>query len=297
MKTSGVREAHAELERRPPAGAVRLGAPNRPEVYPLSPSRVPSGTVQELLDDIRGRTVNTGRTRSSSPALEAIAPATAGRARESGAACFARGKPYVHLDGSDNRFSIAEWPNGVTDRAHLTTRSVTRTWPDGSSETRRSDDPALWGYPRLPGEPRDDARRHRWSLEFFLPGYVEGIREGWSEDDVGRAIVHDLPRRFHALSPERQREELARRVPLTHTRWDALIAAMVEHVAWLHGHPAPEWVDEPERFLEITWVMAHTRQARLESVWYSPPAFIRHGAIPDPRDLDHRGGERRAWLP
>ncbi len=228
---------------------------------------------------------------------QCVAPAAAVRSRESRATCFARGKPYVHLDGSDDRFSIAEWPNGVTDRENLTTGSVTRTWPDGRSETRPSDDPALRGYPWLPGEPRNDARSNGWSLEFSLPGYVEGIREGWSDDAIGRAIVHDLPRRFHALSPERQREELARHVPLTHTRWDALIAAMVEHVAWLHGHPAPEWVDEPDRFLQTTWVMANTRQARLESVWYSPPAFIRHGAIPDPGDLDGRGGERRAWLP
>ena len=47
-------EASAELRRRARAGTVRLGAPNRPDVYPLSPTRVPSGTVQELLDDIRG---------------------------------------------------------------------------------------------------------------------------------------------------------------------------------------------------------------------------------------------------
>ena len=47
-------EARAELRRRARAGTVRLGAPNRPDVYPLSPSRVPSGTVQKLLDDIRG---------------------------------------------------------------------------------------------------------------------------------------------------------------------------------------------------------------------------------------------------
>lgn len=243
------------------------------------------------------RTRPASRTTSSRPGSQPVARTAAERPRESRATCFARGKPYVHLDESDDRFSIAEWPNGVTDRENLTTRSVTRTWPGGRSETRRSDDPALRGYPWIPGEPRDDARGNGWSLEFFLPGYVEGIRAGWSEDDIGRAIVHDLPRRFHALSPERQRAELARRVPLTHTRWDALIGAMVEHVAWLHGHPTPEWVDEPERFLETTWVMAKTRQARLESVWYSPPAFIRHGAIPDPRDLDSRGGERCAWLP
>ena len=30
------------------------GVPNRPRVHPHSPSRVPAGTVQELLDDVRG---------------------------------------------------------------------------------------------------------------------------------------------------------------------------------------------------------------------------------------------------
>ena len=47
-------EARAELQRRARAGTVKLGAPNRPDVYPLPPGRVPAGTVQELLDDIRG---------------------------------------------------------------------------------------------------------------------------------------------------------------------------------------------------------------------------------------------------
>ncbi len=49
-------EARSELRRRARAG--RPGAPNRPpnrpDVYPLSPSRVPSGTVQERLADVRG---------------------------------------------------------------------------------------------------------------------------------------------------------------------------------------------------------------------------------------------------
>ena len=66
----------------------------------------------------------------------------------------------------------------------------------------------------------------------------------------------------------------------------------VEHVAWLHGHERPAWVDEPERFLETTWVLSPIRSARMESLMYAPAAFLRHGAIPDPRDLDSRGGEQ-----
>lgn len=132
---------------------------------------------------------------------------------------------------------------------------------------------------------------------FSLGGYTEGIREGWPEVDVERMIVHDLPRQFHARSPDEQRELLGERVPLTHTKWDALLAAMVEHVATLHGHAVPVWAEEPERFLDRTWVLAETPLIRLNSLMYAPAAFLRHGAIPDPRDLDRRGGEHDEWAP
>ena len=132
---------------------------------------------------------------------------------------------------------------------------------------------------------------------FSLGGYTEGIREGWPEVDIERMIVHDLPRQFHTRSPDEQREALAERVPLTHTRWDALLAAMVEHVATLHGHPVPAWAEEPERFLARTWVLAETPLIRLNSLMYAPAAFLRHGAVPDPRDLDRRGGEHHEWAP
>ena len=84
---------------------------------------------------------------------------------------------------------------------------------------------------------------------FSSSEYIEGIVEGWPEEDIARWIVCGLPRDFHALSAAEQREALAERVPLTHTKWDALLAAMVEHVARLNGHEPPGWVDEPERFL------------------------------------------------
>ena len=47
-------EAYAELRRRARAGNVRLGAPNRPDVYPRPARRLPSSVVRELLDDVRG---------------------------------------------------------------------------------------------------------------------------------------------------------------------------------------------------------------------------------------------------
>lgn len=47
-------EAHSELRRRARAGTVRLGAPNRPDIYPRPAGRLPSQVVQELLDGTRG---------------------------------------------------------------------------------------------------------------------------------------------------------------------------------------------------------------------------------------------------
>ena len=130
-----------------------------------------------------------------------------------------------------------------------------------------------------------------------LAEFLRGLEEGWPEEDIYRWIVCQLPRSFHGRSAEGQRQALGRRAPLTGTKWDALLAAVVEHVAWLHGHAPPAWVNEPERFLETTWVVAATPRTRLYSVIFAPAAFLRHGAIPDPRDLDARGGERFDWTP
>ena len=130
-----------------------------------------------------------------------------------------------------------------------------------------------------------------------LTTYTDGIRAGWKTGDVYRLIIREAPRLFHASSREQQRRILGRRPPLTGTPWDAFLAATVEHVAVLHGHRPPEWVEEPERFLDPPWMPTKNRHARAEAFGYAPAAFIRHGALPDPADLDQRGGERHAWTP
>ena len=45
---------YPELERRARAGKVRLGAPNRSDLYPSLPSSLPPGTARRLLDEERG---------------------------------------------------------------------------------------------------------------------------------------------------------------------------------------------------------------------------------------------------
>ena len=75
-------------------------------------------------------------------------------------------------------------------------------------------------------------------------------------DDMARyrALVHDLPRRFHQLPHEMQ--AAARRDPaaLTHTGWDALLAPVFEHIARQRDDSIPIRTEEPERVLDPPWV-------------------------------------------
>ncbi len=132
---------------------------------------------------------------------------------------------------------------------------------------------------------------------FSLASYSRTIAADLDDMDRYGALMHQLPRQFHGLSAAEQAEALLDPPPLTGTRWDALLAAVVEHIARLHGHQVPQWVNEPARFLEVPWVISTNRVVAADSVLYAPGAFIRHSVFPDPADLDVRGGERHAWLP
>ena len=133
---------------------------------------------------------------------------------------------------------------------------------------------------------------------FNLEGYSGVIREEPDDSERYRVLIHQLPRQFHDLSHGEQAAALLDPPSLTgQRRWDALLAAVVEHIARLHGHAVPAWVDEPARFLQVPWVIARVRAIGLDSVLYAPGAFVRHGALPDPLDLDARGGEKHEWIP
>lgn len=77
---------------------------------------------------------------------------------------------------------------------------------------------------------------------------------------------------------------LANRPHLTGTKWDAAIAAVMEHTARVHGYEPPSWVNEPERFLE-TAVNLTRPETDSDSAW-QPGAFLRHGVNIDIRDLE-----------
>lgn len=151
---------------------------------------------------------------------------------------------------------------------------------------------------RVGGEPRDPNRQrhgpdaaHLDDESNELDRCVEGIIERWSDAELYRMITKNIARRFHASTAEERAQILNGRASITHTRWDALLAATVEHVAHTHGHGAPDWVDEPERFNREP-VRFGQEQTGTENC---PAAFVRHGALIDPRTLDRRGGENEEW--
>lgn len=141
---------------------------------------------------------------------------------------------------------------------------------------------------------REDRRSDRVSIA----DYVRAVESGWTKDELMRAILHELPRKLQRLTQAERERVLAERPPVTATRWDALLAATAEHVAGLHGLPPPAWTDEPARFVEPPWVLPEPEfdDLRHDAIWYAPAAFVRHGVLPDPRDLDRRGGERHDWV-
>ena len=141
----------------------------------------------------------------------------------------------------------------------------------------------------LPGGQTMNTRDGAITLESYAA--VAGA-PGWTEADIYRAIVCNLPRRLHALDAKTRRSVLRKGPPLTGTRWDALLAATAEHVARRHGHPTEPWMDERERFLDTPWLAsARLPHMRWEALCYAPAAFIRHGTPVHPSDLDPRGGD------
>ena len=133
--------------------------------------------------------------------------------------------------------------------------------------------------------------------KFSLASYSRMIAADLDDMDRYCALMHQLPRQFHRLTEIDQAKALLDSPPLTGTRWDALLAAVVEHVARLHRHTVPDWVNEPDRFLAVPWVISTNPVVAADSVLYAPASFIRHSVFPDPLDLDARGGEKHAWVP
>jgi hypothetical protein len=101
----------------------------------------------------------------------------------------------------------------------------------------------------------------RWKLvREFLQEYR------WEPDEAQPPLLRDEPR------------------PVGDGRWDALLAALAEHLAAQHDLAPPGWA-EP-RVLERPWFPADLGIQRVQALARAPAAFRKHGVYLAAADLD-----------
>jgi transcriptional regulator with XRE-family HTH domain len=71
--------------------------------------------------------------------------------------------------------------------------------------------------------------------------------------------------------------------PVGDVRYDAYVAAIVEHYLTKDRLPVPDWVQRPDRVLAEPWRLDRTAGPELEAA--TPPAFCRHGVFIDEAEL------------
>jgi hypothetical protein len=72
--------------------------------------------------------------------------------------------------------------------------------------------------------------------------------------------------------------------PIGDERWDALLAALAEHLAAQRGLAPPEWTEL--RVLRRPWFPAELRVQRAEALVWAPAAFRKHGVYLAASDLE-----------
>jgi hypothetical protein len=106
-----------------------------------------------------------------------------------------------------------------------------------------------------------DDEKIRWKLVWeFLEEYR------WEQDDVQPSLLQAEP------------------TPTGDDRWDALLAALGEHLAAQHDLAPPHWADA--RVLRKPWFPADLGILRAEALVHAPAAFRKHGVYLSARDLE-----------
>jgi len=103
--------------------------------------------------------------------------------------------------------------------------------------------------------------RTRWKLVWeFLEEYR------WESADVQPSLLGDEP------------------PPTGDERWDALLAALAEHLAAKHDLAPPAWADL--RVLRRPWFPAELKVQRADALVRAPAAFRKHGVYLSAVDLE-----------
>jgi hypothetical protein len=115
--------------------------------------------------------------------------------------------------------------------------------------------------PGRPGQPPGTDGRDQDAMETC---FLEEYR--WEPEEVQSSLLRDEP------------------PPTGDERWDALLAALAEHLAAQHDLAPPEWAEM--RVLQQPWFPAELEIQRADALVWAPAAFRKHGVYLSARDLD-----------
>ncbi|HLH69613.1 MAG TPA: hypothetical protein VKY90_11395 [Candidatus Dormibacteraeota bacterium] len=104
----------------------------------------------------------------------------------------------------------------------------------------------------------DRARGESESIRLAF-SFIEMFERGWVPDRVH--LLEDCPE------------------PVGDPRFDALLAALAEHLCAKHGGESPAWVGDESRFLETWWFVSGMRSLEADALVHSPISFARRGVF------------------
>ena len=121
-------------------------------------------------------------------------------------------------------------------------------------------------------KPRDSVAQIAASVRDALSGDA-------CETEARRMVLDFVPQFDKARQEERAALVRVRPPSTGDLRYDALLAALVEHVCVRTGTLIPAWVEDPDRFLDTWWFVSGLRVLHASALAESPISFARRGVF------------------
>lgn len=118
-----------------------------------------------------------------------------------------------------------------------------------------------------------------------LTCYVPSL-SGYDDEFRLRVILHDFGLVWQHASDTERLVLVAEEPALFEPRWDAFLAAYVEHLCYHSGLEAPDWVKHSSRYTKQMWWPGNPFEFERGSIMLkTPAAFEVHGMWIDEREL------------
>lgn len=103
---------------------------------------------------------------------------------------------------------------------------------------------------------------------------------GESDEPMARRAALSFVEDYDRAEAEGRRDLVTGRPgPTGDSRYDALLAALVEHLCSRDGQPSPAWTRDDNRFLDRWWFMSGLLSLHAIALAESPISFARRGVF------------------